>query len=58
MEQLELFAGLQPIKLLQDWQEKRRRALLRDAGTRLRGRGETADKTACQRIPIVSRTRK
>lgn len=58
MEQLELFVGLQPIKMLHVWEEKRRRALLRDAEARLRWLEETtADNaaTACQRFPVTEK---
>lgn len=53
MEQLELFEGMQPIKLLHTWEEKRRRALLHGAGNLAKpGREEIADcpAAACERF--------
>lgn len=54
MEQLELFEGMQPIKLLHTWQEKRRRALLHDAGNRAKPGREVTDEAACERIQAAS----
>lgn len=55
MEQLELFKGLQPIKLLQSWQEKQRHALLHDTANRAKpSREEIADRAACERIQATA----